>query len=71
MKYAIWIAVALLVILHQDNWYWEDSTLVLGFLPIGLTWHMGISVAAAIIWYLATVFAWPEGVDHVVGEDNQ
>jgi len=27
-----------------------------------------ISVGAGITWYLATVFAWPEGVDNVQPE---
>ncbi len=68
MRNAIWIAVAVLVILHQDNWFWDDDTIVLGFLPIGLAWHMGISIAASFLWYLATIFAWPKGTDFVPEE---
>ena len=26
--------VLLLLILHQDNWFWTDATLVFGFIPI-------------------------------------
>lgn len=59
MKKVIWIMVILLIILHQDNWMWENKTLVFGFMPIGLLYHAGISVAAAFTWYLATIFAWP------------
>ena len=51
--------VLLLLILHQDNWLWSDGTLVFGFLPIGLVWHAGISIAASITWFLATKLAWP------------
>ena len=51
--------VLLLVILHQDNWFWEDGTLVLGFLPIGLFWHACLSIAASLVWWLATHIAWP------------
>ena len=51
--------VLLLLILHQDNWFWTDGTLVLGFVPIGLVWHAGISIAAACTWWLATKIAWP------------
>ncbi len=51
--------VLLLLILHQDNWFWTDGRLVFGFMPIGLVWHTGISIAAASTWFLATKIAWP------------
>lgn len=51
--------VVLLLILHQDNWFWDDDTLLLGFLPIGLFWHACISIAATLTWALATKIAWP------------
>jgi hypothetical protein len=51
--------VLLLLILHQDNWFWTDGTLVFGFMPIGLVWQAGISIAAATTWFLATKIAWP------------
>jgi len=51
--------VVLLLILHQDNWLWTDGRLVFGFVPIGLVWHSGISIAAAATWFLATKIAWP------------
>jgi len=59
MKYVVWLLVLLLVVLHQDNFLWDDTTLVFGFMPITLLYHMGISVGAAFTWYLATKFAWP------------
>lgn len=51
--------VVLLLILHQDNWFWDDDTLLMGFLPIGLFWHACISIAATLTWFLATKIAWP------------
>ena len=59
MIYVVWSLVALLIILHQDNWLWTNSTLVFGFLPITLLYHMCISMAAGITWFLAVRFAWP------------
>lgn len=53
------ILVVLLLIAHQDNWFWTDDTLVFGFMPIGLFWHVCISLAAAGVWWLATQIAWP------------
>ncbi len=49
----------LLLILHQDYWLWNNKTLVLGILPIGLFWHICISLAATFLWYVATQIAWP------------
>ncbi|MEM7560397.1 MAG: DUF3311 domain-containing protein [Planctomycetota bacterium] len=55
----VWGLVLLLIVLHQDNFFWHDDTLVLGFLPIGLFYHACISVAAAVTWFLGTKYAWP------------
>jgi len=51
--------VLLLLILHQDNWFWTDETLVFGFMPVGLFWHACLSIAASVTWFLATKIAWP------------
>lgn len=59
MKYLIWGMVILLLIVHQDVWFWSDPTLVFGFIPVGLAFHAGISIAASITWFLATKYAWP------------
>ncbi len=59
MKYVVWLLVVLLMILHQDTWNWNSDRLVFGFVPITLLYHMCISTAAAAVWYLAVVFAWP------------
>jgi hypothetical protein len=59
MKTLVWILVFLLVVLHQDEFFWESRHLVAGFLPIGMAWHIGISLASAVVWYLATRYAWP------------
>ncbi|MEM9368757.1 MAG: DUF3311 domain-containing protein [Planctomycetota bacterium] len=58
----VWIVTAMVVfllIVHQDNWFWADKRLVLGFMPIGLFWHACISVAASVTWFIATRIAWP------------
>ena len=48
-KWVIALLVLMLLVLHQDNWFWEDGTLVFGFLPIGLFYHACISLAAALV----------------------
>ncbi len=71
MKYFVWALVVTLLILHQDNWLWDDDRLVMGFMPVGLLYHCGISIAAAITWLLVTTFAWPQGLDGGSQRDEQ
>jgi hypothetical protein len=70
MKRAVYLALVLLAILHQDVWYWDDPTLVLGFLPIGLAYHLVYSIATAVVWCLALKYAWPEDLEsYAVGKE--
>ncbi len=63
MKIFIWLLVAVLLIAHQDFWYWNDETLVFGFIPIGLFYHACLSVAAGAFWYLVCTIAWPKDLE--------
>jgi len=68
MKVSHWIIAALLailVVLHQDYWQWDNATLVWGFLPHTLLWHAALSIGCAIVWALAVVYCWPKDVDLV------
>jgi len=60
---AIWIVFALLCVVHQDCWNWHDRTLVFGFIPVGLAYHAGISMAAVTLWACAVKWAWPSDVE--------
>ena len=51
LAYLIWGLVVLLIILHQDNWLWNDTTLVFGFMPIGLVYHARISRRNLLLCY--------------------
>ncbi len=44
MRLVIILMVLSLLVLHQDFWNWNREELSLGFLPIGLTYHIGISL---------------------------
>ncbi len=59
MQKVVWGLVLLLIVLHQDFWFWTNDTLVFGFVPIGLFFHACISVAASVTWFLATRHCWP------------
>jgi hypothetical protein len=59
----MWFFFTLLVVLHHDWWFWNDGRLLFGFLPVGLGYHMLISLAAAVLWGWAAWFAWPEELE--------
>jgi hypothetical protein len=69
----IYSLAALLAVLHQDFWFWDDPTLKLGFLPVGLLYHAVYSVAAAGLWLAAIKWAWPTEVEEFAeaGEDGE
>ena len=66
----IWILFALMFVLHQDFWWWDDTTLVLGFLPVGLAYHAGFSIAAGLLWFGAVKFAWPSELEQWANESD-
>jgi hypothetical protein len=56
--------LVLLAILHQDFWLWDRiDPLVFGFIPVGLAYHIGVSLAAGVLWALAVHYCWPADVD--------
>jgi len=63
MKILIVILALVLFALHQDFWNWDNSNIVLGFLPVGLAYHAGYSIAAACLWAAAVKFAWPTEIE--------
>ncbi|MCA9268245.1 MAG: DUF3311 domain-containing protein [Planctomycetales bacterium] len=68
MRIVIAVLVLILVALQQDYWLWDDATLVFGFLPSCLAWHMGVSVAASLVWLLAVQTIWPLDDDGAAGK---
>ncbi len=64
MRGLVYSLIILLAVLHQDFWWWDDSdTLLFGFVPVGLAYHAGLSLAAGLLWALAVKFCWPADVD--------
>ena len=64
MKKFVFGLLILLGLLHQDYWWWNSiDPLVFGFIPIGLAYHIGVSITAAILWALAVHYCWPSDVD--------
>jgi hypothetical protein len=65
------IAILALYLLHQDFWFWRAAApVVLGFLPVGLFYHVCYTlVISALMWALVK-FAWPSRLDERAGEDD-
>ena len=59
----IFIGFVVLAVLHQDFWNWDKPDLVFGFMPIGLAYHAGYSIVAAIFWAMVVKFAWPHKLE--------
>lgn len=64
MRKLIYGLIVLLCVIHQDFWFWDTPRpLVFGFIPIGLAYQAGISLAAGVLWALAVKYCWPKDVD--------
>ena len=66
-----WGVVIAAAVLHYDFWLWDDVTLVFGFVPIGLAYQAGISILAAIGWFLVVRLAWPDRVEDWANETDE
>ena len=63
MKKVVYGLVVLLAIIHQDFWWWNNKTLVFGFMPLGLFYHALFSCRAAGVWAMAIKWAWPSEIE--------
>ena len=63
MKNVVFALLVLLAIIHQDLWWWENKTLVFGFMPLGLCYHALFSCMAAGVWAMAIKWAWPSDIE--------
>ena len=57
----------LFYLLHSDLWWWDDASLVLG-VPIGLLYHIGYCLAAALLMAGLVKWAWPA---HLERSENE
>jgi hypothetical protein len=56
----LYFALLAIFLLHNDLWWWDDPRRVFG-MPIGLTYHIALCLAAALILWLLTRGAEPQG----------
>ncbi len=59
---ALYAALILLYLLHNDLWLWRDDSLVLG-LPAGLTYHLLYCLATALLMAALVRWAWPADLE--------
>ena len=48
-KFLLFLMIAAVYVLHQDFWNWKSTDLIFGFLPVGLAYHAGYSILAAVM----------------------
>jgi hypothetical protein len=64
-KWLLALLVIAVYLLHQDFWNWRTAEpLVFGFLPIGLAYHAGYSVLAAVMMAVLVRWAWPRHLEN-------
>ncbi len=68
-SWTLYLALFALYLLHNDLWYWNDATLVLG-LPIGLLYHFGFCAAASLLMFLLVTYAWPRHLEVETEKDH-
>ena len=54
----LYVALGLVFLLRNDLWLWHDRSFLLG-LPVGLTYHIALCVAVAVIMALLVRYGWP------------
>ncbi len=61
---ALTLLVVVFYALHQDVWNWRSvDPLLLGFLPVGLWYHVAYSLAASVVLWVLVRLAWPRELE--------
>jgi hypothetical protein len=68
LRRLLYVALFAIFLLHNDLWWWNDARRVFG-MPIGLTYHIGLCLAAALILAVLARQIWPPEKD-VEAEDR-
>jgi hypothetical protein len=53
------VGFVILFFLHQDFWWRDEPTLVLGILPVSLAYHVVWTLLVALGWFLVGRYCWP------------
>lgn len=63
MRWILTLLVLAVIFLHQDTWFWNSKALVLGFLPIGLAYHIVYTLLCAMTMWTLVLYVWPDHLD--------
>jgi uncharacterized oligopeptide transporter (OPT) family protein len=69
-KFLLFLMIAGVYVLHQDSWNWKSTDVVFGILPVGLAYHAGYSILAAVMMGVLVRFAWPEHLEQSEPHDS-
>ena len=69
LGWALWAAVALLYLLHNDLWLWDDASLVLG-LPVGFLYHLVYCGVAALLMAALVRWDWPRARETTASQET-
>jgi hypothetical protein len=63
-RFLLTFVVVALYLLHQDFWFWRIAEpIVFGFLPIGVFYHVGYTLAVAVLMWALVRWAWPSQLE--------
>ena len=63
MKKIVACLFLIMLVLHQDFWWWSNDSLILGFMPVGLAFHALFSIMCAVLGWFAIMTIWPHELD--------
>ena len=69
-KVFVWGLIFILGVVHYDFWYWSDTSVVFGFMPVGLFYHALISLLVGVCWALVVRYAWPDWIEEWAEEED-
>ena len=69
-KLILFLFILAIYVAHQDFWNWKSADLIFGFLPVGLAYHAGYSILAAVMMAILVKAAWPEHLEQSEPHDS-
>ena len=68
MRAAATLILAVLFVLHQDFWFWNQAVpLAFGVLPIGLFYHAAYTLATSLVLVVLVRMLWPAHLESAGG----
>ena len=62
VRWILYMSLFILYLLHNDLWFWDNPSLVLG-MPVGLFYHAMFCLAASSLMVLIVSYAWPKHLE--------